>query len=336
MNLKQNDKCGIDIQNKKVNIRTKQNIEQQNKTPSLASDGVLLYNFIMSDKTIKRVGILRGGAGKHYNSSLQKGGELILYIAENLGDKYKPVDILVDKDYIWHINGVPILPVDLIHKVDIVWNTSHPSFSNVLDSLSIPNIGVNSFSSGLENSRDSLREHIKNIGLPMPRQVASPKSAREVFEKFGSPWIVKYFTEDSNTEIHIVKTFPELANAISEGVKNRKSILVEEFIPGKIASLHTIPHFRESNIYTFPLGSTFGSFSNEEKDKLTSFAKTLHIHLGARHYLKSDFVLTPRGKVYLLQIDENPDLQSDSHFSEACESVGAQMHHVVEHILEQA
>ena len=57
----------------------------------------------IKEKKTKRVGILRGGAGKNYLSSLKKGGEIILHISENLSDKYKPVDILVDKDYIWHI-----------------------------------------------------------------------------------------------------------------------------------------------------------------------------------------------------------------------------------------
>ena len=101
----------------------------------------------MEVKSKKRVGILRGGTGKYYASSLKKGGEIILHISENLADKYKVFDILVDKDYIWHLNGVPVNPGDLISKVDVVWNTSHPSFSNILESLSIPNIGIGFFSS---------------------------------------------------------------------------------------------------------------------------------------------------------------------------------------------
>jgi D-alanine-D-alanine ligase-like ATP-grasp enzyme len=94
--------------------------------------------------------------------------------------------------------------------------------------------------------------------------------------------------------------------------------------------------FRGEDIYTFPLGNSFGNFSAEEKEILTQVAKDLHKHIGAKHYLKSDFVLNSRGKVYLLQIESMPDLKPDSHFSQVCESVGAKMHYVVEHILEQA
>ena len=88
------------------------------------------------------------------------------------------------------------------------------------------------------------------------------------------------------------------------------------------------------DIYAFPPGNSFGVFAVEEKEKLAASAKKLHKHIGAKHYLKSDFILTPRGKVYLLQINLTPNLKPDSHFSQVCELVGAKPHHVVEHILE--
>jgi hypothetical protein len=117
-------------------------------------------------------------------------------------------------------------------------------------------------------------------------------------------------------------------------VQHEKSILVEEFIPGKVASLHSVPQFRGEDIYTFPLGNTFGDFSMEEKEKLAGLAKDLHQHIGAKHYLKSDFILNKWGKIYLLQIEGIPNLKPDSHFSQVCISVGAKPHHLVEHILE--
>lgn len=297
---------------------------------------------------MKRVGILRGGTGEHYKSSLKRGGDIILHISENLSDKYKPIDILIDKDYVWHVNGVPVNLADLAHKVDLVWNTSHPSFSNIVESLSIPHIRSSPF---WGNSRELLKEHVKSIGVDMPRSIVLPvyqkdfdgprekyaiKKAKSVFEKFSSPWIVKSFTPAENMAIHLAKTFPELVNAIEDGVRNGKSILVEEFIVGKVASLHSVPNFRDEDIYVFPAVNTFGELSSSEKEKLSMLAKDLHTHLGAWHYLKCDFLLNQRGKVYLLDFESTPNLNSYSHFAQACESVGAKMHHVVEHILEKA
>ena len=325
---------------------TKQNIEQHKTKNTSCKRGVFCYNQVM-----KRVGILRGGMGEYYQSSLQKGGEIISHIFENLGNKYKVFDILIDKGGVWHLGGVPIIPADLIHKVDVVWDTTHPSSSTTLDNFSIPNVGVNSFSRILGNSKEMLREHIKKIGVEMSRHIILPvyqkdfdglweryaiKKAKEVHEKFPGPWIVQSLTPDLGMGIHIAKTFNELVAAIEDGVKHEKSILVEEFISGKVASMHSISDFRGEDVYTFPFGNTFGNISLNEKEKLATLAKNLHNHIGATHYLKSDFILSPRGKVYLLQVELTPDLKPDSHFSEVCDLVGAKTHHVVEHILERA
>lgn len=270
----------------------------------------------------KRIGILRGGTGENYQSSLNKGGIIIAHIAENLEDKYKTSDILVDQDGIWHFSGVPINPDGLVNKVDVIWNTSHPSLGNILDSLSIPNVSQESFSSALQNSREMLREYMKKIGVSIPRSILSPKSAREVLEKFPAPWRV---------EDKLVKTFPELI----ELIENNKNILVEEFILGKVVSLHSVAGFRGEDVYTFPPVNVFGDISLNEKEKLVSLTKDLHNHIGARHYLKSDFLLNSRGKIYLLDFESTLNLKPHSHFAQACESVGVRMHHVLEHILEK-
>ncbi|OGI70893.1 hypothetical protein A3B84_01345 [Candidatus Nomurabacteria bacterium RIFCSPHIGHO2_02_FULL_35_13] len=317
-----------------------------------------------------RVGILRGGAGKHYESSLQKGGDIISHIFENLSDKYKIVDILIDKKGDWHINGMPISPADLMRKIDVAWNTSqHPNLSITLDNLSIPSVENGSFLGALENSSDMLKAHIKSIGVQMPRSIVLPlyqkdfsaqggsasggdgsineysiKKAKEILNKFPAPWIVRSYTPDSNEGIHLAKTFPELISAIEDVVAHEKSVLVEEFISGKIASVHSMPKFRGKDFYTFPLGNTFGNslrlgeigFSSLEKEKLINLAKELHRHIGAKHYLKSDFVLHPQRGFFLTGVDFSPDLRKDSHFYQSCEFVGVKMHHVIEHILDRA
>lgn len=305
----------------------------------------------MQSLSKKRVGIIRGGAGEHYAASLKRGGDIILHIHENLSHKYKPVDILIDRKGVWHINGLPVLPRELQKKVDVVWNTASPNISLILDNFSIPHVSPGSFSSSFETSKEMLAKYMAQIGVAMPRFIILPvyqkdfdgprerysiKNAKKVFEKFGSPWLVRSLGSDPNMGVHLAKTFPQLVNGIEDGVNHEQSILVEEFILGKVASVHSVPRFRGQDFYTFPPVDVFGMLSREEKEKLTLLAKNLHSHLGAKHYLKSNFVLSKRGKLYLLDLESTPNLKPFSHFARACESVGAKMHHVVEHILEQA
>jgi hypothetical protein len=314
----------------------------------------------------KRIGILRGGAGKHYEKSVAKGGEVISYVFENLSDKYRPIDLFVDKNNILHISGIPANLEDLTNKVDILWNASHPNFSNVLKKLPIPNIR-NDSSSIIEKSRAILNKHIKNYGIKMPEHIVFPastrpsslggpvyqkdfdgpkekyavKKAKEVLEKFGAPWIVRSFNPDSNMGVRVAKTFPELVDAIADGVAHKESILVEELIAGKNASVHSINNFRGENIYVLPptedrngIIVSPGNFSADEKDKLIFLAKNLHEYLNMSHYSKFDFRLNPTRGVYLIKMEFLPDLKENSDFIQSCESVGAKSRDVLEHLLE--
>ena len=305
----------------------------------------------------KVVGILRGGTWENYDKSLFEGGKIISHVYENLSDKWKPVDILIDKDGVWHLGGLPIKPADLMNKVNVVWNTVHPSCSVTLSSLAIPNVETNSFSKSI-GSKEMLREHMKKIGIKMPRAFVIPayqedidgeiedfatKKAKEVFNKFSSPWIVRSLTEDLNAGIHLAKTFPELVNAILDCVHHNKSILVEEFIFGKTASVHSVTGFRGENFYNFPpvehrddVVVCPGKFSIEEKEKIIQAVKKIYSHTNTPHYLKSNFVVHPSRGIYFTHLEFFPDLDNDSDFHISCESVGTKMHHVLEHILERA
>jgi D-alanine-D-alanine ligase-like ATP-grasp enzyme len=306
---------------------------------------------------MKIVGVLRGGTWENYEKSLNEGGKIISHIFENLSGKWKPIDILIDKNGSWHLGGLPIKPAQLMNKVDVVWNISHPSYSKTLLDFSIPNIEANLFSKSLV-SREILKEHMKKIGINMPRAFVIPvyqkdfdgplekyviKKAKEVFEKFSSPWIVKPLIEDLNIGIHIAKTFPELIDAIVDCTKHQKSILVEEFIFGKNVSVHSVAGFRGENVYNFPpienkngIIISPGKFSSIEKEKLINLVKKIYHHTNTSQYLKSDFVLHPSGSVYLTHIEFSPNLDQDSCFYKSCESVGTGAHHIIEHILERA
>jgi len=296
---------------------------------------------------MKRVGVIRGGKGGEYYSSVKEGGQIILHILENLSDRFKPIDVFIDRSGLWHISGLPVEMSDIHKRVDMIWNTSHGALSSVARSHSIPHITLPAFGSTLRKSKDLLREHIEEIDYDMPRSILLPayqsdfdgtidiyvaRKAKGIHNKFAAPWIVKSFTEDKNMAIHLAKTFPELVRALEDGIMHGNSILVEEFISGKPSAVHSLSGFRGDDVYVFPPSL----FTQEEKNKLITMAKDLHSHLGAEHYLKTDFVIHPKGMIYIIDVSFSPDFQDNSHFAEAYTSVGAKAHHIIEHILNRA
>ena len=113
------------------------------------------------EKKIK-VGILKNEADKQDKFSLSKNTEIVSYILENLSDKYSVVEILVDKNSNWNIEGISIIPSDLVYKVDVIWNISQRfDLSMVLNNLFIPNIGGGFFLRILENNNDILKNILK-------------------------------------------------------------------------------------------------------------------------------------------------------------------------------
>lgn len=298
----------------------------------------------MQDGRRKTIGIIRGGK-EDYQKSIFQGGEIISFIQNNLFDKLKPMDILIDRQEVWYLSGLPIKPADLISQIDLVWNFSHPNYLNVLENLSIPIIGHSSFAHSFSKSKEMLETHMKEVDVKIPRHFVIPvfqedidgprdkyilAKAKEVLSKFPAPWIIKTFTPDSNTAIHLVKTFPQLIEALEDMVNSKKSILVEEFIAGKIISTHSISGFRNEEIYVFPPQNLLVS----EKDKLINLAKKIHQKLALNHYLKSDFILNSKGDVFLFNLDFLPDFQEDSHFSQSCTYVASDKKEIILHLME--
>jgi hypothetical protein len=261
-------------------------------------------------KLMKRVGILRGGKGKNYSKSLKQGGDLILCITENLKDKYKPIDILVDTEGVWHMSGLPVEPAQLVHRVDIVWNTGDQELATILRSFAVPVVSAPVF----------LPQLLVGIAKT-PGKIKAPKNAKEVHQKFPAPWVVR-----TPNQIVIAKIFPELAEALD----GKDDAVVEEFISGIPSAVHTISNFRGDPIYVI----TERKLTKEQKEKVTAFAKKLHQHLGSPYYLKTDFTLHPRLGAYVTNMEFHPDLRAESHLEESLHSMGAKLEHLVEHILE--
>lgn len=299
------------------------------------------------DNFKKRIGIIRGGDIGDYDTSLRQGGDLISQIFDNLSDKYKVVDIFIDKEGVWHIGGIKVDIAIIPHKVDVVWNTAHYSIQNIIKNLAIPQISTSVFSNLLKQNHEILNKHLTDLNIKTPKKIILPlyqpdfdgsvedyviKKTKEIHQRFGAPWIVRSFTEDQNMAIHVAKTFPELADAILDGVLHQKSILVEEFITGENTSTHSVSGFRGQDIYLFPPEN----ISKQHKIELDRLTKELHKHLGVENYLKTDFTIHPKRGIFVTDIYFHPEIKEGSHFHKMCESVGAKMHHVLEHILEKS
>jgi len=328
-----------------------------------------------------KVGVIRGGISGEHEVSLASGAQVLSHLrSDKMKDKYSAIDIFIDRDGIWHINGIPTSMDKIIHKVDVIINALHGDYGEdgkvqqLLEQWGIPYTGSGPFASAIGYNKFLTKQEFSKLGINTPKHILFPayqedfdepksryaeKKAREVWERLPPPWIVKPLTGGSSMGVHVCKTFQSLVDAFEEGVNEKVSVLVEEFIKGKEATVGIINDFRGKSIYALPpieirvpKTSTFfdkdvkyngksqeicpGNFTNEEKKELERLASLIHTGLDLSHYSRSDFIIHPKRGIYALEVNTLPGLTDQSLMPKALSAVGSNMPEFIEHIIKLA
>jgi len=328
-----------------------------------------------------KVGVIRGGMSGEYEVSLASGAQVLSHLRSDImKDKYSAVDIFIDRDGIWHINGIPISMEKVASKVDVIINALHGDYGEdgevqkLLEQWHIPYTGSGPESSAIGYNKFLSKQEFKKLGINTPAHMLFPvyqddfdgprdryaqKKAREVWERLPPPWIVKPLTGGSSMGVHVCKTFQSLVDAFEEGVNEKVSILVEEFIRGKEATVGVINNFRNKEIYSLPpieiripKTSTFfdnevkyngqsqeicpGNFTREEKIELERLASLIHTGLNLDHYSRSDFIIHPKKGIYALEVNTLPGLTGESLMPKALNAVGSNLPEFIEHLINLA
>ncbi len=218
-----------------------------------------------------RVGVLRGGLGPEYNISIETGSYVLAHISR---DKYRPIDILVDRDGVWHQNGVPFSPDDLGEHVDVVFNCLHGidgedgRIQKFLESKSIPFVGSDSLPASITGDKRVTKERLRAIGFKTPRYVVLQdlgkfndeterlnhirRKAMEVFKKLGGSWIVKPILGSASTHTYLVTSFSELISILDHLADIFNEILIEEYVEGKEVVSAILEDYRNDSHYVMP------------------------------------------------------------------------------------
>ena len=215
------------------------------------------------------VGILRGGAGSEYETSIRSGGAALLHLNR---DKYRPVDLLVARDGVLHADGAPIETKDLRSIVDVVFNTLHGgpgedgTVQKIFDDLKIPHTG-----SGSEKilNKYLVKKELGNLGMrtpfgitfSLPKEFESEEDfegfvltrAKYVFGRISPSWIIKPTLGGSSKDTFIARDFSELVLALKEVLRKYDHVLVEEYVKGREMTMGWVGGFRgKENYFLMP------------------------------------------------------------------------------------
>ena len=315
------------------------------------------------------VGVLRGGTSSEYPISLQTGAAIMAALPQ---EQYETRDILIDREGMWHMRGIPSTPARALAQLDVALNALHGGIGEdgtvqrMLSRAGIPFAGSRALSAGLSLNKIRARGILRAAEIPMPRAVSfgvqngmdSSEMANVVFSRFGPPYIVKPPAEGSSNGIHYAATISALPNAIADVLDAFGAALVEEYLLGAHTTVGVIELFRDEPVYVLPpvhidmaKGIQYhnpqgdeevhmryrvpSSFPYNVKTQIADIARRAHKALKLAHFSDADLVVTRSG-VYLLEMNASPALHEHAPFPRMLEAVGSSLREFLEHIIRLA
>jgi D-alanine-D-alanine ligase len=318
--------------------------------------------------SIIHVGVLRGGPSSEYEVSLNTGRTVLTHMPP---EKYKAHDIFIDKEGQWHMHGISGEPHQLVKKVDVVFNALHGEYGEdgkvqqFLEMLGVPFTGSGALASAVGMNKVLSKKIFLANRLKTPhymtlhRDEVDHDRIVQVYRTFPMPAVVKPVSAGSSVGVTIARTIHELEEGIVLALEYGDTVLLEEFIKGVEATCGVVERFRNEDLHALmpieirPKKSHFfdyhskyteggseeicpGNFTRGEIAELESLARTAHRLLNLRHYSRSDFIVTPRRGIYILEVNTQPGLTETSLVPKSLQAGGTPLSHFIEHIIELA
>lgn len=313
-----------------------------------------------------RVGVLRGGPSSEYDVSLKTGHTVLNNLST---EKYHPHDIFISKDGVWHLEGLEKTPGEILKKVDVVFNAMHGEYGEdgkvqaILDNFGIPYTGSGSLASALGMNKILAKQIFLSSGIKTPLHVTLnirdnglENQIMSIFKKFPMPVVVKPSATGSSVGVSVAHDFFELNEAIQKASQYSSDILIEEFIRGKEATCGVLNHFRGEHTYALlpveiippPKNGFFdfdakysggsqevcpGNFTDDEKKEIQRLAVLAHKALDLKHYSRSDFIVSPKRGIYILEVNTLPGLTEQSLYPKSLKAVGSSVPEFLDHII---
>ena len=301
-----------------------------------------------------RVGVLRGGTGNQYEQSLATGA----YVLQNLPkDTYEVFDIFLDRDGVWHLNGTPLNYEKLMRHIDVIWNALHGFYGadgkvqQLLENLSIPYIGSGPLSSAITMNKKLLNDHLAKCNVKTPRGIyvedwgdstveeTVPDVVTAVSKKLSPPWIIEPISKGEGMGGITAKTRDELTTVLSQMFELKMPILIEEAVFGKNVSVSSVADFRGESVYTFLPTQTDNlnaKLHKNESELLQKLAKEIHKNMHLGHYSRVEAIISPKGNIYVKNIETVPALHKESDLHHAIAGVGSSFKEFAKHLISRA
>ena len=302
----------------------------------------------------RRIGVLLGGLSNERLVSLESGQSVLSALIERGHDAHH---VFVDRD------------VDLVlrlEQIDVAFIALHGRYGEdgciqgLLETLGIPYTGSDVLSSALAMNKLRAKQIFRLSNLPTPPYYAAPAriDADELLARhgdFGYPAVVKPVSEGSSIGVARVDSADELVAAFQRAARFDDLVLVERFIDGQEVSVAVLGD-RVLGAAELDTSARAGFCDHESKyggsrgtallmpprlgaERLRGIvhqAAMAHRALGCSGATQVDFIVSPTGNEYLLEVNTVPGLTRQSLVPRIAHAAGVPFEELVERMLHGA
>jgi D-alanine-D-alanine ligase len=235
----------------------------------------------------------------------------------------------------------------------VAWNALHGEYGEsgevqqLLETLHKPFVGSGLAASLLAHHKDAAKRLYAQHGIPTPASAVlregslSEEELIRIFRECLHPVVVKPATGVRGVGVRLAHTFRELKEAVMRAFERSPKVIVEEYVSGTVASAHVVEGGRGERLHALIPSHLETHYRRvrplpEQNRQMEEYAKKAHEALGLRHFSASDFVVTPRGKIYMLETNSSPLFFEDSLLHRSLESSGWKPKDFVDHSLKLA
>ena len=208
---------------------------------------------------MKRIGILRGGISPEYSISLKTGGAVMEALHEA---GFEAIDMLLDKEGVLHIKGIPSNLEKAQSAVDYIWNALHGEFGEdgklqqVLDQYGISYSGSGVSASAQAFNKNVAKERAESLGIKTPKSILVMPDGSEsvaevtnrIYKTMAPPWVVKPLSGGSSVNTFFALTPLDLSQVVEEAISHEQPLLIEQHISGTEVVVGVIDEFRNKKI----------------------------------------------------------------------------------------
>ncbi len=226
------------------------------------------------------------------------------------------------------------------------------TLQGALEWMGIPYTGSGVLASALAMDKARSKEIFRARGISTPAWCLLNSPAERLPASLKPPLVVKPNRQGSTVGISIVRSRSELGKALAEARRHDAQVLVEKFVPGQELTvgvlggyaLPVIEIIPKTAFYDFEAKYSPGMsehiiparISRRQQSLAQRWALAAHRALGCAGATRTDFILTPQGRLEVLELNTIPGMTATSLLPEAARHAGLSFENLVQWLVADA